>query len=231
MRNGRAVGNVGLASGRRFAETLVPMIDRSFRVLVDELAAKTPTPGGGAAAAMTACMGAALVQMVLRFSRGRKGNEAREAALASAEELLQGHLQRLLPTAERDCRSFDLVSAAYKMPKETDAQQAIRQRAIEEAMVGAMVVPEELLCMVRDVFRAVSGVIDAVPKNIISDLASGAALLGAAADGALLNVRINAAYLKNRDLAGKAVDRVRGVRQEIQAQQSAIAAAVEKLLA
>ena len=48
--------------------------------------------------------------------------------------------QRLLPMAERDCRSFDLVSAAYGMPKDTDQQKALREKAIQEAMIGAMVV-------------------------------------------------------------------------------------------
>ena len=207
------------------------MIEKPFVQLVEDLAAKSPTPGGGAAAAMAACMGTALLLMVVRFSRGRKVNEARDGDLARVETLLLGHLTRLQPMAERDCKSFDLVSSAYKLPKDTDEQKSIRERAVQEAMFGAMVVPEEVLCMVRDVFVAAAGIIDCVGKNIASDLASGASLLVAAADGAHLNVRINAAYLTNREQADKALSRARSVRQEIQAHQSAIVAAVEKLLA
>src|SRR5882672_7787336 len=110
------------------------MIDQPFGKLIDSLAARTPTPGGGAAAAMAACMGAALFLMVVRFSRGKKGNEARERDLAQVEGLLQGHLQRLQPMAERDCKSFDLVSAAYQMRKDTEAQRAVRERAVQEAL-------------------------------------------------------------------------------------------------
>src|SRR5262249_6162457 len=130
-----------------------------------------------------------------------------------------------------DCRSFDLVSAAYQMRKETAAQQAVRERAVQEAMVGALVVPEETLCVVRDVFQSAAGIVGCIGKNIISDLASGGALLRAAADCAPFNVRINAAFLKNRELAGKALDRARAVRQEVQAYQAALGAAVEKMLA
>lgn len=206
------------------------MIDLSFQKLVESLAAKTPTPGGGAAAALSACMGTALFLMVVRFSRGKKANVAREDDLARVEALLQGHLLRLLPMAERDCRSFDQVSHAYKMPQESDAQKQVRARAVQEAMVGAMVVPEETLCMARDVCQAMSGVVDCVGKSIVSDLASGSSLLLAAAEGAHLNVRINAAYLDNRELAEGAVLRAKTVLAEIRSNHASITAVVEKAL-
>lgn len=207
------------------------MIHQSFEKLIESFAAKTPTPGGGAAAAMAGCMGTSLFLMVVRFSRGKKANIDREADLARVEGLLDDHLKRLLPMAERDCRSFDLVSAAYGMPKDTDAQKALREKAIQEAMVGAMVVPEEALCMVRDVFVAMEGVIPCIGKAIVSDLASGASLLLAAAEGAFLNVRINAAFLTNRELADRTMERATAVRDEIRRHQAAIATSVDKVLA
>jgi formiminotetrahydrofolate cyclodeaminase len=206
------------------------MIHQPFDQLVESLAAKTPTPGGGAAAALAACMGAALFLMVVRFSRGKKANADRDGDLAQAETRLQGHLQRLLPMAERDCRSFDLVSAAYGMPKATPQELGLREKAIQEAMVGAMVVPDETLCMVRDVFADMQGVVPCIGKAILSDLASGAALLLAAAEGAFLNVRINAAFLTNRTLADGTMQRARGVLDEIRSHQGAIASGVDKLL-
>lgn len=207
------------------------MIHQTFAQIVDSLAAKTPTPGGGAAAAMSGCMGTALFLMVVRFSRGKKANVDREGDLQQAETLLDGHLKRLLPMAERDCRSFDLVSAAYGMPKDTDQQKALREKAIQEAMVGAMVVPEETLCMVRDVFVCMQQVASCVGKAIVSDLAAGASLLLAAAEGAYLNVRINAAFLTNRELADKTLERANAVLAEARRHQQAIAVSVDKMLA
>ena len=207
------------------------MIDQSFSKIVESIAAKTPTPGGGAAAAMAGCMGTALFLMVVRFSRGKKANVDRDADLSRVENVLADHLKRMLPMAERDCRSFDLVSAAYSMPKEGDQQKALREKAIQEAMVGAMVVPEETLCMVRDVFVAMEKVVDCVGKAIVSDLASGASLLLASAEGAFLNVKINAAYLTNRELADGTIDRATSVLKEARRHQNAIAASVDKTLA
>lgn len=207
------------------------MIDQSFEKLVDSLAAKTPTPGGGAAAALAGCMGAALLLMVIRMARGRKANAAREDELGRVEGLLAGHLERLKPMADRDCKAYDRVMAAYGLAKETDEQKALRERVIQEAMVGAMVVPEETLCMVRDVFEAVEGVLDCVHKGPASDMASGSALLVAAADAALLNVRINAAFLLDRTLADATMVRVKAVRKDIQRRHEALQEKVEKLIA
>jgi formiminotetrahydrofolate cyclodeaminase len=116
------------------------------------------------------------------------------------------------------------------MPKESDEEKALRSRAIQEAMVGAMVVPEETQVMIRDVFVAMAEIVDCIGKQIASDLASGAALLLAASEGAFLNVRINAAYLTNRELADSTMKRATSVREEIRRQQDAIAVSVDRML-
>ncbi|MBL8724788.1 MAG: cyclodeaminase/cyclohydrolase family protein [Planctomycetes bacterium] len=207
------------------------MIDQPFGAIVASLASKTPTPGGGAAAAMAGSMGAALFVMVVRFSRGKKANLDRDAELAAAETRLDALVQELLPMAERDCRSFDAVSAAYALPKDTDAQKAAREAAVQQGMLGAMEVPELTLGLVRAVFTAIEPVVGCVGKAIASDLASGAALLAAAAEGAFLNVKINAAYLTDRPRAEAALGRATAVRDQVRAAQAKITAAVDRLLA
>jgi len=191
------------------------MIEKTFQDLVESFAAKTPTPGGGAAAALTACLGTALLLMVVRFSRGKEANAEREDDLQKAETLLEDHLQRLYPMAQRDCQSFDIVSAAYKLPKDTEGQKEIRKKAIQEALVGAMVVPEETLLMVRDVFDAVHSVVPCIGKAIVSDLGSGAEHLRAAAECAFMNVRINAGFLGDRLRAETTMEHVRDVRRAV----------------
>ncbi|MFM1871726.1 MAG: hypothetical protein RL398_1148 [Planctomycetota bacterium] len=207
------------------------MIEQTLRQFLDSLAAKTPTPGGGAAAAIAGCMGTALFTMVIRFSRGKKANVDREGDLATVETRLEGLAALLSPMAERDCKAFDLVSAAYKMPKATPDETALRERAIQEAMVGAMVVPEETLCLARDVMAAMEGVIGCIAKTIASDLASGASLLLAAAEGAFLNVRINAMFLTDRELADNTLKRATSVLDEVRQRQKAIAVVVDGMLA
>ena len=191
------------------------MIDQSLQKIVQSLGERSSTPGGGAAAAMVGALGAALFLMVVRFSRGKKANVDREEELAGAEGRLSDVVERLLPMAERDCRAFDQVSAAFKLPKESESEVEARTAAIEEAMVGAMSVPEETLAMVGDAFRAMAEVESCVGKSIASDLGSGSEILRAAAESAYMNVRINAAYLKDRELAESTMSRVETVREQI----------------
>ena len=206
------------------------MMTQSFEELVASMAAKTPTPGGGAAAAMAGCMGTSLFLMTVRFSQGKKANVDREGDLAAAESALSDHLEQLRPMAERDCAAFDLVSAAFRMPKESDEQKVARSAAIQESMVGAMLVPEETQKMILGVFVTMEAVRDCVGASIASDLASGAALLLAGAEGAYLNVRINAAELKDRALADATMARATAARDEIRSRQAAIAAQVDEML-
>jgi formiminotetrahydrofolate cyclodeaminase len=206
------------------------MIQQPFDRIVASLAARTPTPGGGAAAAMAGCMGAALFLMVVRYSRGKKANLDRDADLAAAEQRLDAQLQALLPMAERDCRSFDAVSAAFGMKKDTDDEKAARNAAIQQATVGAMVVPEETLAMCRDVFATIQPVIGCIGKTIASDLAAGASLLRSGAEGAFLNVRINAGSLDDKALAAATMARVDALLAEVRKAEAAIAATVDALL-
>ncbi|MCC6672257.1 MAG: cyclodeaminase/cyclohydrolase family protein [Planctomycetes bacterium] len=203
------------------------MIQQPFTKLIESLAARTPTPGGGAAGALAAAMGTALLVMVVRFSRGKKSNAAREADLAGAETFLQEHLQRILPMAQRDCDAFDRVSAAYALPKATPEALALRERAVDEGMAGALAVPSELMALIRDVLLRATGISDCVSKNIVSDMGSGAELLCAAGEAAFLNVRINAAFLKDRERAGEALRRDQVVMEEIQRHHASLRKVVD----
>lgn len=191
--------------------------DQSIHDFVEALAAKTPTPGGGSAGGCAAAMGAALLSMAGRFSEGKKHSEPdADARLARVLTVLDEKRALLLPMVERDAAAFELVTEAYRLPKDDDAQKEIRTRAIQESLVGAMTVPEETLCLVRDVLVEFADVVPLISRNIISDVGAGTSLLEAAAAMAKLNVQINVAFLKDRDLASAAAERVVAVLDEIE---------------
>ncbi len=207
-----------------------PMIDAPFREFVDSLAARSPTPGGGAAASAGAAMGAALMAMVVRFTVGKKAHADREPELQEALQRIERCQALLLPMVERDMASFERVAAAYKLPHDTDQEKVVRSRAIQEALAGAMVVPEELIHIVRDVFAAVSRIADCVGRNIVSDLGAAAELLQSGARSAELLVRINAAYLHDRDQARATLGRVADVMKDVRSHHTAVNTRVEALL-
>jgi formiminotetrahydrofolate cyclodeaminase len=167
------------------------VIDRPFSELVASLAARTPTPGGGAAAGLAAAMGSALFLMVVRFSRGKKANLARDDELAAAEASLAALHAEILPLAPRDSASFEPVAAAYRLPRTTEAERQARDAAIARGLAGATAVPMATLRLVAAALAAVLPVADCANRTIVSDLAAGASLLRAAAEVAFLNVRVN----------------------------------------
>lgn len=176
------------------APTPVEATEASF---FDRLAAGTATPGGGSAAAHTGAAAAALVAMVARLTIGKKKYarvEARMQDIVVEAETLRHHLTE---AEARDSAAFEDVMAAIRMPKATTHEQAARTKAMEEATLTAAIVPVEVAGWAAQVLDLAVEVAEIGNVNAISDAASGAAFAEAAITSAALNVRINAANLKN----------------------------------
>ncbi len=158
---------------------------------LDQLAAGTATPGGGSAAAHTGATAAALVAMVARLTIGKKkyaGVEARMWEILEQAEALRGQLSAAV---EQDASAFETVMAALRLPKQTDAEQAARLRALEEATLHAAEVPAQVAGHAVRVLALAVEEAETANLNAISDAASAAALARAALTGAGLNVRTN----------------------------------------
>ncbi len=205
-------------------------VARSLEEFTAACAARTPTPGGGAASALFAAIGAALGEMAARFTIGKKGFEAHEPALAAARDALESARAALLPLVDEDCAAYELVTAAFKLPKETDDEKAARREAIQSGMRTAMDAP---LRGMRDCARAIdaiAGVAAHVNPNLVSDAGVGALALFAAIEGLAMNVRINAASLKDEGAAAAAVEEARTLRRAAAEARDRVLAAVDGAL-
>jgi formiminotetrahydrofolate cyclodeaminase len=197
------------------------MIDRPFSAFLDDLAARTPTPGGGAASGFAAAMGLALFRMVFRFARGHA--EPDRVGALDAVDVELGRLDRdVRRIAEDDAKAFGAVTEGYRLPKSTDAERAARRAAIQEGLVVAMAAPMTALERIRDVLAAAVPCRLDVRRDIAADLVNGAELLLAGAKGAWCNVAINASYLRDRARAETALDRAAVLMQQIRTAHDAI---------
>ncbi len=172
-------------------------VEGSIEAFVAACAARTPTPGGGAASAVFGAVGAALGAMAARFTIGKKGFEAHGPVLESAVATLDGLKDRLLPLVDADCAAYDAVSAAYALPKETPEQVEKRKAAIRAALMGALETPLAGARLCAAGLDAIAAISDRLNKNLASDAAVCALALRAALEGLSFNVRINAAALKD----------------------------------
>lgn len=168
---------------------------------LDRLASGKPTPGGGAAAAHTGAVAAALVAMVARLTIGKKGYEEvadRMREIADSAESLRGQLEK---DVEQDVEAFNQVMRAYRLPKDTPAQEMDRSQAIEDAMHGAALVPLQVADAATAALELSAEVAEAGNVNAISDAGSAGAMARAALQSASLNVRTNAASVKDKAAA------------------------------
>ena len=175
--------------------------DMGVEPFLEALASSAATPGGGSAAAIIGAMGAALVSMVCNLTIGKKKyadvEDEMKHVLGKAESLRR----RLTGMIEDDVQAFDKVMAAYGMPKETDADKARRDDAIQAALKLATDVPLRCAQAAREVIDLAGIASDKGNLNVISD--AGVAVLAgyAALRSAALNVFTNARMINDKAFA------------------------------
>jgi glutamate formiminotransferase/formiminotetrahydrofolate cyclodeaminase len=167
-----------------------------------ETASDSPAPGGGSVSAYAGALGISLATMVANISAHKPGWDARWKEFSDWAEkgmLLQ---KELLELVDEDTRAFNLVMTAFGMPKETDAEKATRNEAIQQATRRAIEVPFLVMKKAMDAFEIISAMVEKGNPNSITDAAVGALCASAAVRGAFLNVKINAAGLEDREFVG-----------------------------
>lgn len=178
-----------------------PFRDMTVREFLDALGSDKPTPGGGTGAAVAGAMGASLLRMFAVLTIGKPKYAAYEPLMKAVADGAAETAERLLALAEEDAAAYDRVSAAYKMPKATEAEQTARKAAIQEALKEATEVP---LKVMRECLETIGYAKQVVPygnRNAVSDGAAGAALAHAAMTVAGYNVRINLASVEDEAFA------------------------------
>lgn len=181
---------------------------RTLASFLDELASNSPAPGGGSVAALSGALGAALTSMVCNLTIGKKKyadvEEDMKNTLAQAEAL------RLQFTAliDKDAAAFNKVMEAYGLPKDDEAQMALRSAAITGATKEAALVPLEVMKHCIDAHALAQDVAAEGNVNSVSDTGVSALMLHAACEGAALNVKINLSGIKDPEFVGWKTDEV-----------------------
>lgn len=199
--------------------------DQTVEAFCTQLAAGTPAPGGGAAAAVTGAMGAALVAMVAGLTAGREKFAAVHDEMISLQELAQQEAAALLALADEDGDAFNQVMAAFALPKGTDEEKAQRRAAIQ---AGYRVATETPLRTMQHSITVMRGALAAAQRgnpNAVSDAHVGFLTANAAFEGGLWNVAINLGSIKDDAFLQQVmadVTRLRAERDEVAAAFAAL---------
>ena len=182
------------------------LIEMNLRDYLDVLKSEAPAPGGGSVSALSGAQGAALVSMVCELTIPKERYaEFKELCQSVREEILEIY-ERLTLSIDEDTEAFSKVSAAMKLPKESDEEKAVRSQAIQEATVTATEVPYKVMELCLAGLETTARIVGRSNPNAASDLGVAALNLLAGVKGAYLNVMINLPSLKGEGVKERFVD-------------------------
>ena len=165
--------------------------ERGMKNFIENVASKSPAPGGGSVSACIGSLAASLTGMVCRLTVGKKKyaevKDELSDVMIKADELKEA----LYELVARDSKAFDEVMAAFKLPKETEDQQKERDQAIQKATIGATRVPLEVMEKSYEAIKLAQIVAEKGNVNSLSDAGVAAISGRTAVIGAYMNVKIN----------------------------------------
>ncbi len=162
--------------------------------LLGAIAAKSPTPGGGAVAAITSAFAAALGRMVVDYSRSKESLQEHRPLLEEALGTLQELQDSALRLADEDAKAFGHLSDLWGLP----ADDARRQAEWEGAVAGAIAAPRQIMGVSMSTLRLLEQLAGKTIRALRSDLAITALLAEAGVRAAACNVRINTPLLDDK---------------------------------
>jgi len=176
-----------------------PLVRLDLREFCNETLSDSPAPGGGSVAALMGALGVSLGGMVANLSAGKRGWDDKLDYFSEWAVKGQRLKDELLFLVDEDTAAFNKVMAAFGLPKGSDEEKAARSNAIQDATRYATEVPFRTMQRSFDSFELIKAMAETGNPNSVSDAGVGALCARSAVMGAFLNVKINAAGLKDKE--------------------------------
>lgn len=177
------------------------LVDMTCIGFANETASESPAPGGGSISAYMGALAAALGTMVANLSAHKAGWDDRWEEFSDIAEQGRDIQDRLIRLVDEDTEAFNRIMAVFAMPKKSEAEKAARSAALQEATLYATQVPLRTMKTAYETFDVLEAMATKGNPASVSDAGVGALAARSAVLGAQLNVRINAAGLKDRNKA------------------------------
>jgi glutamate formiminotransferase / formiminotetrahydrofolate cyclodeaminase len=173
------------------------LVSLTLREFANETASESPAPGGGSIAAYMGSLGISLATMVANLSAHKRGWDQRWKEFSDWAEKGQKIKDELLSLVDEDTNAFNKIMEAFSLPKSSDKEAKTRSEAIQNATKYATEVPLKTMILAYSSLPIIKAMAEIGNPNSISDAGVGALCARSAVIGAYMNVRINAAELKD----------------------------------
>jgi len=204
--------------------------DEAIGAWLAELASSAPAPGGGAAGALEVAIGAALVEMVCNLTIGKPAFVEHEATMIEARNRAASIRGDAVGLAAEDADAFDAVIAAYRLPRETEAEAEGRTASIQEALAKAADVPRRTAVAAAEVLDLTELIVPGANPNVVSDSAAAAGAARGALQASLVNIDANRSSITDPSLRAE-LDEVAALIERDLARADGIVAAVRARMA
>jgi len=171
------------------------LIEMEVKKFIDEVDSKSPAPGGGSVAALSSALGVSLIRMVGHLTVDKKKFLALPADIQFEFKDTYNSLivvkNQLLSLIDEDTQAFNMIMNAFQMPKITEEEITTRNKKIQEATLGAIMVPVKVASISLSAMKTLEFILKYGNKQTISDLGVAALSLASGIEGACLNILIN----------------------------------------
>ena len=198
------------------------LVEQRVIDFVAATASKEPTPGGGAIAALTGATGAALAEMVVNLTFGKKGYEEVQSEMEELQTNAKAIRNRMLELSQADADVFNIFMNALGLPKNTDEEKVARTAAIQQAYKDAAMVPFEIGELAYQIFDLAELASRKGNQNLITDGIIAAINARAAVKAAFLNVRINLSGIKDEAFVANVTAKMNDIEQDLDTKEAAI---------
>jgi len=203
------------------------LVDLTCKGFANETASESPAPGGGSVSAYIGALGVSLATMVANLSSHKTGWDERWEEFSEWAEKGQKLKDELIFLVDEDTHSFNRIMDAFGLPKETPEEKAARTDAIQEATRYAIEIPLKTMQKSYESMEVIKAMVETGNPNSVTDAGVGALCARSAVMGAFLNVKVNAAGLKDRKFVENILKKGTGIEESAKKLEAELLALVD----
>ena len=209
---------------------MYPLLEKNLKAFAEDTSSESPAPGGGSISAYAGALGAALSTMVANLSANKRGWDDRWEEFSGYADRGIALQTKLLALVDADTEAFNGIMDAYGMPKGTDSQKEARTEAIQAATKHAIDIPMEVAEIAYEAMEVAESMAQIGNPNSITDAGVGAMCLRTAVMGAVLNARVNAGDLEDKEYVERTLKRCEELVNQAQAKEASVLSRVDEIL-
>ena len=183
------------------------LLEQKTTDFLEQLSSSAPIPGGGGASAAVGAFASALGLMVTNLTVGKKKYADVEEEILEIREKLEQKKLDLIRMVDEDAEAFEPLAKAYRMPKETEEEQAEKEKVMEAALKNAAEAPLHIMETIVDTMEMIRVLGKKGSRLAVSDAGVAILFAQAALEGASLNIFINTKMMKDQEEAERLKDR------------------------